>query len=504
MKIAICYPPLYGPGVPLLSQNRQFQWYRSPVTSYVIYPVVPAYAATALKKNGYDVYWLDYVAERKSYQELVDTIRREQIDLIAMETKTPVVKQHWRIINDLKRQFSGRLTCVLMGDHVTAFPEESLRRSKVDYVVTGGDFDIRLLNLANYLSGKEKSLKDGIYYRKSAARIEGTGGDKRGHNLENVPMIDRELTKWQLYSGDNGNFKYKPNTYTMIGRDCWWRRPSGDGKAGCTFCSWTSIFPTWRVGKPEQLLDEIGSLIKLGIKEVFDDTGTFPVGEWLQTFCRGMISRRYNKHITVGCNMRAGALKKSEFMLMKRAGFRFILYGLESVNQNTIDRLNKGTTPESLEQSVRWAKEAGLAPHVTIMFGYPWETKEDAGRTVRFAHHLYREGYIDTLQATILMPYPGTSLYDEAKKNRWLRTMNYDKYDMSQPVLKCPMSDAELKHVVQSCYHAFWSPEYIIRRLKAVRKIDDITFAGFQGIKYVSKLLDFRHKHRDTVAYYSK
>ncbi|HLB60859.1 MAG TPA: cobalamin B12-binding domain-containing protein, partial [Patescibacteria group bacterium] len=154
MKIAICYPPLYGPGVPLLSQNRQFQWYRSPVTSYVIYPVVPAYAATALKKNGYDVYWLDYVAERKSYQELVDTIRREQIDLIAMETKTPVVKQHWRIINDLKRQFSGRLTCVLMGDHVTAFPEESLRRSKVDYVVTGGDFDIRLLNLANYLSGK--------------------------------------------------------------------------------------------------------------------------------------------------------------------------------------------------------------------------------------------------------------------------------------------------------------------------------------------------------------
>ena len=49
---------------------------------------------------------------------------------------------------------------------------------------------------------------------------------------------------------------------------------------------------------PERLLDEIGILIKeYGVREVFDDSGTFPKGEWLETFCKGMIERGYNKKI---------------------------------------------------------------------------------------------------------------------------------------------------------------------------------------------------------------
>ena len=50
MKIAIAYPPLKsGKGVALLTQNRQFQWFSRPT---YIFPVVPATAATMLKKDG--------------------------------------------------------------------------------------------------------------------------------------------------------------------------------------------------------------------------------------------------------------------------------------------------------------------------------------------------------------------------------------------------------------------------------------------------------------------
>ena len=52
MKIAISYPPLVGPGSPMLTQNRQFQWYHVP--SY-IYPLVPAYGATLLAQDSFDV-----------------------------------------------------------------------------------------------------------------------------------------------------------------------------------------------------------------------------------------------------------------------------------------------------------------------------------------------------------------------------------------------------------------------------------------------------------------
>lgn len=493
MKIAVSYPPLAGPGSPLLSQNRQFQWYRSAFTSYTIYPVVPAYAATLLKTKGYEVLWEDCVAEKKSYPEFIATLEKEKPDLIAIESKTPVIKQHWRIINDLKKRFP-RMNIVLMGDHVTALPEESFLMSNVDYVLAGGDYDFRLLNLANYLTGRNDKPGTGAYFKDEHGKVVGTGGDKQGHNLNDLPLIDRELTKWWLYARGNGNFKYEPNTYTMIGRDCWWRRPSKDGKAGCTFCSWTSIFPTWRKAGPERLLDEIGYLINLGVKEVFDDTGTFPVGKWLEDFCQGMIKRGYHKQIVMGCNMRAGAATEEQYKLMGEANFRFILYGLESVNQKTLDRLNKGTTPEQLEDSLKWAKKAGLEPHITVMFGYPWETKEDTQKTVDFVHDLFEKGYIDTMQATILMPYPGTALYDEAQEKGWLLTENYDRYDMSEPILATSMTEAELKAMVRASYHAFWSPRFIWRRLRSIRSLDDVRFLGFLGAKYLSKLLDFLPK----------
>ena len=65
ITIVVGYPPIESKkGVALLSQNRQFQYFNAPT---YIYPMVPAYAATNLQKNGYKVYWMDGIAEKKTY-----------------------------------------------------------------------------------------------------------------------------------------------------------------------------------------------------------------------------------------------------------------------------------------------------------------------------------------------------------------------------------------------------------------------------------------------------
>ena len=90
MKIAISYPPIEsGKGVPLLSQNRQFQWFNSPT---YIYPMVPAYAATMLKQHGFEVVWDDAIAEGLTYSQWLERIKNERPDVIVIETKTPVIK----------------------------------------------------------------------------------------------------------------------------------------------------------------------------------------------------------------------------------------------------------------------------------------------------------------------------------------------------------------------------------------------------------------------------
>ncbi len=153
MKIAISYPPLTSnKGTPLLSQNRQFQWFNSPT---YIFPVIPAYAASLLAQNGHQIFWDDGIAEELSYDQWEKRLFEQKPDLIAIETKTPVIKRHWQIINELKVK-SPKLKIVLMGDHVTALSEESLLNSQADFVLQGGDYDFILLNLVNHLESKEE------------------------------------------------------------------------------------------------------------------------------------------------------------------------------------------------------------------------------------------------------------------------------------------------------------------------------------------------------------
>ncbi len=499
LRISIAYPPLESEkGVPLLSQNRQFQWFHSPT---YIYPMVPASAATLLKSRGFDVSWDDFIAEEKSFDEFVSWYSSQRIDLILIETKTPVVKRHWKIIRQMK-EISPETIIVMVGDHVTADPDESMRACPVDFILTGGNYDFLIADLSECLErnqGKicKEELDGGIYYRSSYAEkkedtkdceaygaYSDTGHFRLHQDLSSLPMIDRELTKWRLYSEKNGNYKRLPGTYTMSARDCWYHK--------CSFCSWTTLYNTYNKRTPDQMLDEIGILIETyGVKEIMDDSGAFPTGEWLHRFCEGMIERGYNKKVIMDCNMRFCALSYDEYRLMYRAGFRFVLFGLESANQKTLDRIRKGEKIRDMIESCRLAKKAGLSPHLTIMFGYPWEGEKQISRTVRLGQYLLKKGYANTLQATIVIPYPGTPLYRQCQEKGWLATEDYDEFDMRRPVMRTPVGDERLKAAVQEVYKVAFSPEFIFRRIAGIRSADDVKFILRAAGKVLGHLTDF-------------
>ncbi len=499
-KVAISYPPMPSEkGTPCLGQNRQFQWFKSPT---YIYPIVPAYAATLLKSQGYDVIWDDGIAEELSQDEWLEKILKFKPNLIVFETKTPVVKRHWKVIDVIKEEMP-ETKIVLVGDHVTAMPEESFENSQVDVVATGGDWDFLVLNIANSYNHKVQ-LEPGIWYKTQDTRdkrqtnsksqisnqpIKNTGHFQLNHDLDDLPIIDRDLTKWKLYAFKNGNYKRTPGTYTFAARDCWW------GK--CTFCSWTTLYPgkDYRKHSVKRVLDEIGMLIeKYHVKEIMDDSGSFPIGKWLKEFCEGMVERGYNKKIRLDCNMRLKSLNQEEYNLMGKAGFRFILYGLESANQETLDRINKNLKVEEIEKGVAMAKKGGLDPHITTMMGYPWESLEDAKRTIALSKKLFDKGYVDTLQATIVIPYPGTPLFTECQKNGWLSTEDWDKYDQRTIIMKSPLTEKDIKELTQGLYKSFVTPRYIWRRIVGIRSFDDIKFLFRAAGKLFGHLADFSAK----------
>jgi hypothetical protein len=190
---------------------------------------------------------------------------------------------------------------------------------------------------------------------------------------------------------------------------------------------------------------EIESCKKLGFKEIFDDSGTFPTGEWLERFCIKMRCKPYK--MVLGCNMRVGA--NVDYKSMKQAGFRMLLYGIESANQDTLDKMNKGIKINEIIRKLKSASESGIEPHIAVMFGQPWTKEKDDIETLKFVHFLLRKGYAKTAQAS-LYSVPEMASIDRG--------------------------------YVKRIYEVGYSPEFWYNTLRNIRTIHDIRYL-LRGIK---------------------
>lgn len=261
--------------------------------------------------------------------------------------------------------------------------------------------------------------------------------------FENLPFPDRTFTdaknkRWQSY----GNYKFHPATHFMSSNLCWWA-----GAKGCVFCvdSLKTIQGEKRgVRTTDHVMAEIENCVSLGFKEMFDDAGTIPINDWLEDLCQKMIKSGLNKRMVLGCNLKP---IRQNFSLMKAAGFRFILVGVESANQKTIDRIQKGQHSEKVVENIKAMSDAGLEPHVTSMFGYSWETHEEEMNTVRLVQHLLKKGYAKTAQASVYSP-PRTAPDSHSKGHKYI-----------------PM-----------IYDAYKSPEFWMRKIQDIRRWEDITY----------------------------
>jgi len=279
---------------------------------------------------------------------------------------------------------------------------------------------------------------------------------------ENLPFLtlprpDRIFTYAKSYT--SGNYKYLPGTHIMSASGCWW------GK--CSFCveneevfqykvmntkNSVALTKTPNFHKPyevrpvEDVISEIEECKSLGFREIFDDSATFPTGRWLDEFIRSL--GRSKIPVKFSCNMRVVDI---DFSSMRNSNFRMLLFGIESANQYTLDRISKGVKVEDIIPTIKKAYEAGLEPHISCMLGYPWETDKDSRNTIRLVHFLLRKGYAKTAQASFYCPPDG-------------------KNNESQ------------RRFVKKIYNVGFDPRFWFRRLRDIKNMDDLKYL-WRGIK---------------------
>ncbi len=338
----------------------------------------------------------------------LDTIRplARQYDLCVMHTSTPSFAGDVRVAETLKAE-NPRLMIGMVGAAVAVAPETSLRASPALDFVAGNEFDFTIQEVA-----EGRALRDvqGLSYRfnvHGGGRIEHTPARPILENMDRLPFVTpvykRDLTIEHYSIG----YLRHPYLSLYTGRGC---------RSRCTFCLWPQTVggQRYRTRSVGHVAEEMALAQRLfpQVKEFFFDDDTFtddlPRAE--------AIAKRLGAlGMTWSVNAKAN-VPYDTLKVLKDNGLRLLLVGYESGNQQILTNIKKGVRLDVARRFTRDCRALGIAIHGTFILGLPGETRETIQETVRFACEIDP----DTIQVSLAAPYPGTALYDEARRNGWL------------------------------------------------------------------------------------
>ncbi len=421
-------------------------------------PLGLLYVAAFAEQRGCSVAVLDVNAEEMGFDEVEAFMRKNQPAWVGFTAVTAQIISTDRIARMIKR-VSPKTRVVVGGVHATALPDAVLANPAIDFVIRGeGEQSFFAL-----IDGQPLESIGGLSYRgkNPLVPIEHNTPAEPINDLDTLPTPAFHLVPFERYKPAVGAFRRLPAVNMTMTRGC-------PGK--CTFCN--SAETALRTRSPEHLVDEIQRLqARYGIREVsfYDDTFTI-YKQHVARLCDLIVERGID--LTWSCFARTDCVSPSLLQKMKRAGCHQILFGIESADPKILEAIQKPIDIALTREACRMVQAAGIAVRAAFMFGNPGETVESMRRTIDFAKELDP----DLAIFNITTPYPGTKMFDWAKRNGYLRTLDWSDYDLANTVMTLPtVSPEEINRMYKVAYREFYfRAKFLWRRLLRMRSLDEI------------------------------
>ena len=186
-----------------------------------------------------------------------------------------------------------------------------------------------------------------------------------------------------------------------------------------------------------------------------------------------------------GTNSRVDTIDEERLVWMKKAGCWIIGFGVESGNQEMLDKMKKGITIEQTEKAVKSCKKYKIKTYLLFVLGLPWETRETAMDTIEFATKL--DG--DFVDFNIAYPLPGTEYYEIAKESALCDLSSLSGFDYANPLARSfHLSTEELIGLRKKALKSFYfRPQYIIRTLMNIRSLRVLNSYLYSGLQLLYK-----------------
>lgn len=420
------------------------------------YPFWFAQCGAILKAKGYEVTYVDAIAENLGIDGTAQLFVEFGPDMVVIATSTPTIHTDL-LMARLAKEKAGAFT-VLVDTHVTVFHKELVAETFVDAAVRG-EFESAVPEVADALSrGSDLDRIPGVTWRRGAEVVVNPDRPLL-KDLDDLPWPDRDMVPADQYIV--GLRTQDPCFMVMASRGCPFR---------CTFCLWVPVMFNNKVRfrDVEKVVDEIAHLqTRYGAREVFfhDDTVNITVRR-VEEICHAILRRR----LKIGwiANFRADQTTPELFRLMKRAGCTKILLGVESGSQKLLDEtIDKEITLKEVEDTIRWAKDAGIRVHCTYSLGAPGETRETLRETLEFI----KKTDPDDIQVSLMTPIPGTPFYEKVKHE----VADWHDFDGVSGRSWCDLPTAELKNAMNRIYiEHYLTPRRVLRRVTRIRNVYDV------------------------------
>ena len=390
---------------------------------------------------------------------------------------------HTEAVVDELLKDDNRPVLIAGGPHPTVLPDEMLSIG-FDYIAIG-EAEETIIELMAFIYNKPeaKSLDeiDGIAFKRDGSVIK--TNKRKLLDVNTLPF-----PAWKYFKVDNyKGYVRKLNRCLPImgGRGC---------PEKCTFC-YKGIFGTsLRVRRPELVVDEIQYLKdNFQIEEfvILDENFTL-VEKYVLEFCELLIERKINLPWHLGSGVRVDKATEKVVDAMKRAGCYRASLGVESGNEDILNEINKRITKQQVRDAVALYTKYGYEVTLFFIIGAPSDTRETVLESINFAIELNP----DLVQFNIVMPFPGTALFDYFDSAGSLLTKDWHNYNMfsqeCDPVFTHQnLSWDELRELRSKAYRMFYFRfGYIVKQIRSIRSLSDVkllfkkmgAFLGFLNI----------------------
>ena len=269
-----------------------------------------------------------------------------------------------------------------------------------------GEIDETVKEVLNVLkASRDWNSVKGIAYIDSQGEVKINERRPLIQDIDSIPFPAYDLFNiehYVLYPQPN-SARSERGAEILSGRGCPFR---------CNFCY--RMDSGFRLRSSEKIIEEIELLKQnYGVTYIsFIDELLMSLVKHTIDFCNMMIEKKVN--VKWSCNGRLNYAAKDEEMLrlMKRAGCVFINYGIESMDDEALKRMNKNLTTEMIIKGVENTINVSISPGLNIIFRNLGENRKSIENDVDFLLKYDDHAQLRTIRP--VTPYLGTDLYRHA------------------------------------------------------------------------------------------